>query len=94
MSPEKPHINFFFAPHFISVYPPEGGHMTLMRPSNVQQLEHMIRELLADANLAPEELESEVQRLKATGIELWKLGSDPSWQPGDMSGVQLHLDLG
>jgi len=53
----------------------------MTRPSNVQELEHMVRGLLADENLTPEEQESEVQRLKSAGTELWKLESDPNSEP-------------
>jgi hypothetical protein len=81
MSSEKPIINFFFAPNLISFYPPDGGHRTMKRPSNVQELEHIVRNLLANEKLTPEELESEVQRLKSAGTELWKLESDPNWKP-------------
>jgi hypothetical protein len=81
MSPEKPNINFFFAPNFISVYPPEGGHQTWKRPSCIEELEDTISALLAHEKLSPEELESEIHRLKSVGTELWKLDSDPSWKP-------------
>jgi hypothetical protein len=86
MSSEKPHTSFFFARDCISVYRPEGGHLTMKKPCKVQELEHMVRGLLADENLTPEELESEVQRLKGVGIELWKLESHPNLEPDSQGG--------
>jgi hypothetical protein len=81
MSSENPTTRFFFAPNHISVYLPAGSHLTMTRPSNVQELEHMVRSLLADEKLTPVEQESEVQRLKSAGTELWKLESNPNWEP-------------
>jgi hypothetical protein len=73
----KPPITFFLHEHGISVYPPTGGHRTLFRPKDPRELERVLRHLLRNEDLNPEELNSRVQQLVEYAAERWPMTTEP-----------------
>ena len=70
-TPNEPPISFFLDDRGISVWPPSGGHQRWRRPTDPQKLEEVLRLLLKDEPLSPEEKESQVQRLLKNAEERW-----------------------